>query len=122
MAKSKDRQPKNERDREKKKGFWSSFFEPVPSDEEADPALANRQYGEPPEPPLKHLFDDEDLDFSDEEDAESIAKLTWDDGERVVTDSVRMRYTPEERETARRERARGPSFRPRACEWFLRFR
>ena len=105
MAKSKDKQPKN--DREKKKGFWSSFFEPVPSDEEVDPALANRQYGEPPEPQLKHLFDDEDLDFSDEEDAESIAKLTWDDGERVVTDSVRMRYTPEERETARRERARG---------------
>ncbi len=107
MAKSKDKQPKNERDREKKKGFWSNFFEPVPSEEEVDPALANRQYGEPPEPPLKHLFDDEDLDFSDEEDAESIAKLTWDDGEQVVTDSIRMRYTPEERETARRERTRG---------------
>ena len=107
MPKNKDKQPRNERDREKKKGFWSNFFEPVPSDEEVDPAQANRQYGEPPEPPLKHLFDDEDLDFSDEEDAESIAKLTWDDGEQVVTDSVRMRYTPEERETARRERARG---------------
>jgi len=106
MAKSKDRQPKDVRDREKKKGFWSNCCEPVPSEDAADPALANRQYGEPPEPPLKHLFDDEDLDFSDEEDAESIAKLTWDDGEQVVTDSVRMRYTPEERETARRERAR----------------
>ena len=57
MAKSKDKQPKS--DREKKKGFWSNFFEPVPSEEEVDPALANRQYGEPPEPPLRHLFDDE---------------------------------------------------------------
>ncbi len=104
MAKNKDKQPKNERDREKKKGFWSNFFEPVPSEEEVDPALANRQYGEPPEPPLRHLFDDEELDFSEEEDAESIAKLTWDDGEQVVTDSIRMRYTPEEREAARRER------------------
>lgn len=104
MAKNKDKQPKNERDRERKKGFWSNFFEPVPSEEEVDPALANRQYGEPPEPQLRHLFDDEELDFSEEEDAESIAKLTWDDGEQVVTDSVRMRYTPEQREAARRER------------------
>jgi hypothetical protein len=74
--------------------------------EEADPALANRQYGEPPEPPLKHLFDDEDLDFSDEEDAESIAKLYLG---RRRTGCYGFRSDalyPEERETARRERAR----------------
>lgn len=104
MARNKERQPKNERDREKKKGFWSNFFEPVPSEEEVDPALANRQYGEPPEPPLKHLFSDDELDFSDEEDEESLARLTWDDGEQVVSDSTRMRYTPEEREATRRKR------------------
>ncbi|MCE5190063.1 MAG: FtsQ-type POTRA domain-containing protein [Eubacteriales bacterium] len=104
MAKNRDKQPKNDRDREKKKGFWSNFFEPVPSDEEYDPASANRQYGEPPEPPLKHLFDDEELDFSEEDDANSLAKLTWDDGEQVVSDSVRIRYTSEERETIRRQR------------------
>ncbi len=106
MAKDKDKQPKNDRDREKKKGFWSNFFEPVPSDEEFDPASANRQYGEPPEPPLKHLFSDDDVEFSDEEDAQSIAQLTWDDGEQVVTDSVRMRYTPAERDAQRQAQAR----------------
>lgn len=116
MAKNRDRQPKNDRDREKKKGFWSSFFEPVPSDEEYDPALANRQYGEPPEPPLNHLFSEDELDFSEEEDAESIARLTWDDGEQVVTDSMRMRYTPEERETARRARETGRQERARKGE------
>ena len=99
MAKSKDKQPKNERDREKKKGFWSSFFEPVPSDEEADPALANRQYGEPPEPPLTHLFNDDEVEFSDEEDADDLAKLSWEDGEKVVTDTERIRYTTKKRET-----------------------
>ena len=103
MPKKKDQQPKSER--EKKKGFWSSFFEPVPADEEYDPASANRQYGEPPEPPLKHLFDDDDVEFSDEEDAEKIANLTWDDGEQVVTDSVRMQYSPEERRQAKKKRS-----------------
>lgn len=102
MAKNKNRQPKSEH--EKKKGFWSNFFEPVPQDEEFDPASANRQYGEPPEPPLKHLFDEEDLNFSDEEDAESIANLTWDDGEQVVTDSVRIHYSGEKEDTARKPR------------------
>lgn len=106
MAKNKEKQANSDKEREKKKGFWSNFFEPVPSDEEYDPALANRQYGEPPEPPLKHLFSEDELDFSEEEDAESIAKLTWDDGEQVVSDSMRMRYTPAERETARQEPAR----------------
>lgn len=103
MPKKKDQQPKSER--EKKKGFWSSFFEPVPADEEYDPASANRQYGEPPEPPLKHLFDDDDVEFSDEEDAEKIANLTWDDGEQVVTDSARMQYSPEERRQAKKKRS-----------------
>lgn len=103
MPKKKDQKPKSERER--KKGFWSNFFEPVPADEEFDPALANRQYGEPPEPPLKHLFDEEDVEFSDEEDEQNIANLTWDDGEQVVTDSVRMQYSPEEREERRKARA-----------------
>jgi cell division septal protein FtsQ len=92
MAKGKERQPKPEKERQKKKGFWSHFFEPVPPDEETDPASANRQYGEPPEPPLKHLFDDGELEFSDEEDAENMASLTWDDGEKVVSDTARVRY------------------------------
>ena len=105
MPKKKDQQPKNER--EKKKGFWSSFFEPVPADEEYDPASANRQYGEPPEPPLKHLFGEDDLEFSEEEDAANIARLTWDDGENVVSDTARMRYRPRE-EAAPREEPRAP--------------
>ena len=76
---------------EEKKGFWSHFFEPVPPDDEFDPASANRQYGEPPGAPLTHLFTDDELDYSDEKDAANLAHLTWSDGERVVPDSVRLR-------------------------------
>ncbi len=93
MAKDKDRKPNLDGDMPKKKSFWSHFFEPIPSEEEFDPALANRQYGEPPEPPLKHLFDEEELTFSDEEDAQDLARLTWEDGEKVVSDTERIRYT-----------------------------
>ena len=81
---AKDRGRKSNEDPGGKKSFWSNFFEPVPSDDDFDPASANRQYGEPPEPPLKHLFSDDDVEFSDEEDAEYLAKLTWEDGEKVV--------------------------------------
>lgn len=91
MARGKDKK-KNDSEREQKKGFWSHFFEPVPSEEEVDPASANRQYGEPPEQPLTHLFSDDELEFSDEEDAQNIAGLTWDDGEKVISDTTRMRY------------------------------
>ena len=89
---AKDRGRKSNEDVGGKKSFWSNFFEPVPSDDDFDPASANRQYGEPPEPPLKHLFSDDDVEFSDEEDAEYLAKLTWEDGEKVVSDTQRIRY------------------------------
>lgn len=89
---AKDRGKKFNEDSSGKKSFWSNFFEPVPSDDDFDPASANRQYGEPPEPPLKHLFSDDDVEFSDEEDAEYLAKLTWEDGEKVVSDTQRLRY------------------------------
>ena len=100
MAKDKTKQP-NSGDGQKKKSFWSNFFEPVPSDDDYDPASANRQYGEPPEPPLTHLFSDDEVEFSDEEDAEDLAKLSWEDGEKVVTDTDRIRYTAKPRETGR---------------------
>lgn len=96
MAKGKDKKKNGDLEREKKRGFWSHFFEPVPSEEEVDPASANRQYGEPPEQPLTHLFSDDDLEFSDDEDAEKLAGLTWDDGEKVVSDTTRMRYHKKE--------------------------
>ncbi len=92
MAKDKGKQSNQDSGGTKKKSFWSNFFEPVPSDDDFDPASANRQYGEPPEPPLKHLFSDDDVEFSDEDDAEDLAKLTWADGERVVSDTQRLRY------------------------------
>ena len=92
MAKDKGKQSNQESGGTKKKSFWSNFFEPVPSDDDFDPASANRQYGEPPEPPLKHLFSDDDVEFSDEDDAEDLAKLTWADGEKVVSDTQRLRY------------------------------
>ncbi len=92
MAKDKGKQSNHESSGTKKKSFWSNFFEPVPSDDDFDPASANRQYGEPPEPPLKHLFSDDDVDFSDDDDAEDLAKLTWSDGEKVVSDTERLRY------------------------------
>ena len=98
MARDRDKKSNHDPAQEKKKSFWSNFFEPVPSDDDFDPASANRQYGEPPEPPLKHLFSDEDVEFSDEEDAEDLARLTWEDGEKVVTDTERIRYAEKPRE------------------------
>ena len=92
MAKDKGKQSNQDSGGTKKKSFWSNFFEPVPSDDDFDPASANRQYGEPPEPPLKHLLSDDDVEFSDEDDAEDLAKLTWADGEKVVSDTQRLRY------------------------------
>jgi len=99
MAKDKGKQQNSADGQAKKKGFWSNFFEPVPSDDDFDPASANRQYGEPPEPPLTHLFNDDEVEFSDEEDADDLAKLSWEDGEKVVTDTERIRYTTKKRET-----------------------
>ena len=106
MAKDRGRQSNDESGGTKKKSFWSNFFEPVPSDDDFDPASANRQYGEPPEPPLKHLFSDDDVDFSDEEDAEYLARLTWEDGEKVVSDTERLRYRAgvEEREKPKKRK------------------
>ena len=101
MAKDKTKQP-NSGDGQKKKNFWSNFFEPVPSDDDYDPASANRQYGEPPEPPLTHLFNDDEVEFSDEDDAEDLAKLSWEDGEKVVSDTERIRYTAKPRGTTGR--------------------
>jgi len=102
MAKSRDQKPNSDQRKAKKRSFWSNFFEPVPPDEESDPASANRQYGEPPEPSLTHLFSEDDLEFSDEEDAENIAHLTWDDGESVVSDTARMRYRKAEEQREKR--------------------
>lgn len=103
MAKDRDSKPNIGRDPARKPSFWSHFFEPVPPEEETDPASANRQYGEPPEPPLKHLFGEDELEFSEEEDAANIARLTWDDGENVVSDTTRMRYRPREDAKSREE-------------------
>jgi hypothetical protein len=100
MAKDRGRKSNFDKETPKKKSFWSNFFEPIPPDEDFDPASANRQYGEPPEPPLKHLFDEDDLAFSDEEDAEDLARLTWEDGEKVVSDTERVRYEKPQSESA----------------------
>ena len=102
MAKRRDQKPNSNQQKAKKRSFWSNFFEPVPQDEESDPASANRQYGEPPEPSLTHLFSEDDLEFSDEQDAENIAHLTWDDGESVVSDTARMRYRKAEEQREKR--------------------
>ena len=113
MTKDKGKQSNREPNGTKKKSFWSNFFEPVPSDDDFDPASANRQYGEPPEPPLKHLFSDDDLEFSDDDDAEDLAKLTWADGEKVVSDTQRLRYhaKPGESEKPKTKRKNADSMR-----------
>ena len=113
MTKDKGKQSNREPNGTKKKSFWSNFFEPVPSDDDFDPASANRQYGEPPEPPLKHLFSDDDVEFSDDDDAEDLAKLTWADGEKVVSDTQRLRYhaKPGESEKPKTKRKNADSMR-----------
>jgi len=100
MARDKDKKQNRDDAARKKKSFWSNFFEPIPAEDDFDPASANRQYGEPPEPPLKHLFDDEEVAFSDEDDAEDLARLTWEDGEKVVSDTERIRYVEQPRPNA----------------------
>ncbi len=113
MGKDRNKKSNYETDGTKKKSFWSNFFEPIPSDDDFDPASANRQYGEPPEPPLTHLFSDDDVEFSDEEDAQDLASLTWEDGEKVVSDTERMRYVkkPQATEKSKSKKKRDDSIR-----------
>ena len=118
MARDKDKKQNRDDAARKKKSFWSNFFEPIPAEDDFDPASANRQYGEPPEPPLKHLFDDEEVAFSDEDDAEDLARLTWEDGEKVVSDTEPnplCRAAAPERgvEIEEKRRGKNPPVRPR---------
>ena len=73
-----------------KKSIWSYFFEPVPDDEDddffSDDFDDDRPYGEPPQDDAPaSLFDESELVYSADEDAAAAARLTWSDGERVVS-------------------------------------
>lgn len=72
---------KNKRGAEQKKrrSLLASLFEPAGESE------TEGLFDEPEmEEELVHLFDDDEVDYSDEQDAAALSDLTWDDGERVV--------------------------------------
>ena len=75
---------KKKRDPERKKrSLLSSLFEP------ADAPETDGLFDEPaPEDDaeLVHLFDDDDVEYSDEQDEAVLSDLTWNDGEHVVED------------------------------------
>ena len=87
---------KKKRDAEQKKrrGLLASLFEPADGPETENAA------DEPPEEELIHLFDDDEVEYSDEQDAAALSELMWDDGEHVVDE------LPQQPDEADRPRAR----------------
>ena len=61
-----------------RRGLLASLFEPADGPETENAA------DEPPEEELIHLFDDDEVEYSDEQDAAALSELMWDDGEHVV--------------------------------------
>ena len=108
---------KQEKENKKKShGLFAALFAPLDEleddgidyDTEFDDEEAIDEDGE-----LIHLFDDDEVEFSEEEDMEAADSLTWDDGERVVLD-----YDPipeeSEAETASGEEDKPPKKKRRS--------
>lgn len=112
MAKKK-REPE-----QKKRSLLSSLFEPADGSE-TDGLFDEPDFGDDE---LVHLFDDDDVEYSEEQDEAALSGLTWSDGERVVeiadiaeqeslARSSRPKpqkdEAPEDEPTARRKRSAG---------------
>ena len=73
---------KREQNQKKKRSLLASLFEPA-EESETDGLFDEPDFQDDPE--LVHLFDDDEVEYSDEQDEAALSELTWSDGERVVT-------------------------------------
>lgn len=84
MAKG-GKKPNTERKKDKperRRSFWQNFFEPIVDEQEP-----SDEFDDPEEPELEHLFDDDEVEYSEEQDISLVDSLTWSDGEPVVEDT-----------------------------------
>lgn len=82
MAKKKPAGRRPDKQGQRKKSFWSNFFERVPEDDESGFFAARREEQESVPPPS--MLEDEEALFSEERDIAEARRLFWDDGEPVV--------------------------------------
>lgn len=104
---------KNKRDQKqkKKRSLLASLFEPA-AESETDGLFDEPDFQDDPE--LVHLFDDDEVEYSDEQDEAALSELTWSDGARVVEDLPALDRQP--KAAGRHMRAKEPASAPTGRE------
>lgn len=104
---------KNKRDQKqkKKRSLLASLFEPA-AESETDGLFDEPDFQDDPE--LVHLFDDDEVEYSDEQDEAALSELTWSDGARVVEDLPALDRQP--KAAGRHVRAKEPAPAPAGRE------
>ena len=99
---------KREQKQKKKRSLLASLFEPA-EESETDGLFDEPDFQDDPE--LVHLFDDDEVEYSDEQDEAALSELTWSDGERVVTELPNLDEQP--KADGQKKRAAEPAGRSR---------
>ena len=99
---------KREQNQKKKRSLLASLFEPA-EESETDGLFDEPDFQDDPE--LVHLFDDDEVEYSDEQDEAALSELTWSDGERVVTELPNLDEQP--KADGQKKRAAEPAGRSR---------
>lgn len=102
---------KRDQKQKKKRSLLSSLFEPA-AESETDGLFDEPDFQDDPE--LVHLFDDDEVEYSDEQDEAVLSGLTWSDGERVVEDLPHLDGQP--KAAGRHARAKEPAPAPAGRE------
>lgn len=102
---------KRDQKQKKKRSLLASLFEPA-AESETDGLLDEPDFQDDPE--LVHLFDDDEVEYSDEQDEAALSGLTWSDGERVVEDLPDLDGQP--KAAGRHVRAKEPAPAPAGRE------
>lgn len=102
---------KRDQKQKKKRSLLSSLFEPA-AESETDGLFDEPDFQDDPE--LVHLFDDDEVEYSDEQDEAALSGLTWSDGERVVEDLPDLDGQP--KAAGRHVRAKEPAPAPAGRE------
>ena len=98
---------KRDQKQKKKRSLLASLFEPA-AESETDGLFDEPDFQDDPE--LVHLFDDDEVEYSDEQDEAALSGLTWSDGERVVEDLPDLDGQP--KAAGRHVRAKEPAPAP----------
>lgn len=102
---------KRDQKQKKKRSLLASLFEPA-AESETDGLFDEPDFQDDPE--LVHLFDDDEVEYSDEQDEAALSGLTWSDGERVVEELPDLDGQP--KAAGRHVRAKEPAPAPAGRE------